>query len=169
MTTIEEPRLRPHSLAHVHWRTVRRYLAAEAVVLIGLAAAGLLAITLRGPLSFDGDAGLDVTPELCVLMLAVGAGAALAATRLSVARRFCGAVAIAALTLVIISGVAATSFTAGPLGFTDGATLLYAALFVAHFAMGVWLIPDRLEGPEWTPAPQDESGQRGRSVGVHAH
>ena len=78
MTTIEEPRLRPHSLAHVHWRTVRRYLAAEAVVLIGLAAAGLLAITLRGPLSFDGDAGLDVTPELCVLMLAVGAGAALA-------------------------------------------------------------------------------------------
>ena len=36
MTTIEEPRLRPHSLAHVHWRTVRRYLAAEAVVLIGL-------------------------------------------------------------------------------------------------------------------------------------
>ena len=169
MTTTEEPQLRPHSLAPRHWRTVRRYLATEAVVLTGLAAAGLIALAVGDPLSFDGDAGIVVTPALCALILALGAGAALATTRLSLARRFCGAVAIAALTLVIISGVAATNFTAGPLGFTDGATLLYSALFVVHFAMGVWLTPDRLEGPEWTPTPDGGSGQRRRSVGVHTH
>ena len=134
-----------------------------------LAALPAIALAVGDPLSFDGDAGIVVTPALGALILALGAGAALATTRLSLARRFCGAVAIAALTLVIISGVAATNFTAGPLGFTDGATLLYSAVFVVHFAMGVWLIPDRLEGPEWTPTPDGGSGQRRRPVGVHPH
>lgn len=149
MNTIEDRELRPVSLDPTHWRVVRRLLAVEAVVFAVAGAAGLAVGGLGIPLRFGGLAGVDVTPVLCVTALVLAGAAAAAATRQTFARWFCAIVASVTLAMIVISGVAATRSAVGPLGFTDGATLLYAAAFSAHFAAGVWLIPDRIQGPAW--------------------
>lgn len=129
-------RLRKISLNPLHWHQVRRLLLGEAVVLAALGIVGLVS-------------GFGFTRALCVVLLALAAGAAVAATHRRLALTFCAVVAVAALILVIICAVAAAHAAPGPLGFNVGEILLYAAGFVYHFALAVWLIPDQIEGPEW--------------------
>ncbi|MBX7434343.1 hypothetical protein JDV09_19900 [Mycobacterium sp. Y57] len=143
--------LRRISLDPGHWRQVRRLLFAEAVVLALVGIGGLAAYTFAGPLRI-GAGALELTPALSVAMLLVALAAAVAATRRTLAGWFSAAVAVGGLVLVIVSAVAATHSAPGPFGFTDATVLIYAAAFVFHFALGVWLIPDHIEGPEWVPA-----------------
>ena len=101
--------------------------------------------------------GIDLTPAQSWLLVALGvlAGAAICARRLAMV--FTALVAPLSLLMVIVSAVAATHHDPGPFGFTAAATVLYAVIFCANLATGMWLIPNHLEGPAWVP----QRGKRG--------
>ncbi|WP_099023184.1 hypothetical protein [Mycolicibacterium palauense] len=149
MNATDTPVLRRFSLDPGHWRQVRRVLMAEAVALAVVGGTGLGLIWAGVAVRIGGADGVVLTAAFCGLLLLVAVGAAVSATRRSLALWFTALVAVGALALVIVSAAFASHSSPGLLGFTDAATLLYALAFVFHFAMGVWLIPDRIEGPEW--------------------
>ena len=121
---------------------------ASAATLLGLT--GLLVVYLAGPRGTGVSImGLDMTPALCWTLLAVGVAAAVAMLHRRIALVFCATVGSAALAMVIVSAVAATHHAPGPLGFTATATVLYAVFFCANLAIGMWLVPDHIEGQAW--------------------
>jgi hypothetical protein len=127
---------------------------ALAATLIGVA--GLLGVYLTRPRKTGVSAvGLDMTPAMSWTVSAVGIAAAVAMLHRRLAMVFCAVVAAASLTMVIVSAVAATHHAPGPLGFTAGATVLYAVFFCANLAIGMWLIPDHIEGPAWLHVRRD--------------
>jgi hypothetical protein len=53
--------------------------------------------------------------------------------------------------MVIIGSVAAAHATPGPLGFDPRDIVLHAVIAAVNLALLMWLIPDLVEGPAWTP------------------
>lgn len=115
------------------------------------------------------DAGppwLPLTPALSGTLLGIGVAAALASLWRRVALVFSVTVATASLFLVIIAAVAAAHHQPGPLALTNAAVLLWALLFCYHLAVGMWLVPDRIEGPAWlrtrktSGTPRSAAGHR---------
>lgn len=144
--------LRRVSLNPGHWRQARWMLGAEAAVLAMLGGAGLVGVYLVAPrgIAFS-VAGAPLTSALSWVLVGLAAVSAAAVTNRRLSLIFAVAVCIAALTLVTACGVAATHHDHGVLGSSAPAMLLYAALFCYNFALGAWLVPDHIEGPEWLP------------------
>ncbi len=122
-------------------------LCIESAVLATLGLAGLFVAESQG--KAVSAIGLDVTPALSWTALAVGVAAATSIIHRRLAVVFSAVVAVASVFMVIVCAVAAAHHHPGPLGFTAAATLLYAALFCANLAIGMWLIPNHIEGPTW--------------------
>lgn len=103
--------------------------------------------------------GLPLTPALCTGLLVLAAAAAAATMSRSAAKVFLVVVISAALALVIGSGVTAAHQRPGPLGLTAAAIVWWATVFCYNLGLGIWVIPDHLEGRAWvwkrrTPASE---------------
>lgn len=147
------------SLNPEHWHQVRPLLAAEAAVTGLLGAIGLLGIVIRGASHELRPVGLPLTPALCIGLLALALAAAGAAMSRSAAKIFLAVATVAALALVIGSGVTAAHQRPGPLGLTPAAIVWWAIVFCYNLGLGIWVIPDHLEGRAWvwkrrSPAPE---------------
>jgi hypothetical protein len=141
-------------------------LGGEALTASLIGVAGLVGVYLAHPRGTGVSAvGLDMTPALSWTILTVGIAAAVAMLHRRLAMVFCAVVGVASLPMVIVSAVAATHHRPGPLGFTAVATVLYAAFFCANLAIGMWLIPDHIEGPAWLHTGRRSSDGRDESAG----
>lgn len=135
-----------------HWHQVRWCLGAQALIAGGCGAAGLIAIYLLSPVRTQFRViGLSVTPALSWALIGIAAAAAIAASRRRVALLFTAITSVATLLVVIVAAVATTHSSPGPLGFDAAAIVLWAVLFAYNFGLGIWLIPDHIEGPDWIP------------------
>lgn len=142
--------LRRFSLNPPHWREARRMLAGQSFAATVIGAAGLIGVYVVHPRGTGVYAlGLDMTAALSWIVIAVGTAAALATLHRRLAKVFSFTVAVTSLPMVIVSAVATSHHDPGPLGFTAGSSVLYAAFFCANLATGIWLIPNHIEGPAW--------------------
>jgi hypothetical protein len=142
--------LRRFSLDPAHWRQARRMLGGEALVATLIGLAGLGGVYLAPPRGMSVSAvGLDVTPTLSWSLIGLGVLTAGSMLARRLAMVLSAVVVTASLFLVIICAVAATDHDPGPLGFTAAATVLYAVIFCANLAIGMWLVPNHIEGPVW--------------------
>ncbi len=142
--------LRRVSLNRAHWSGAQWMLGVESIAASVIGAAGLIGVYAVRPRGLGMSAvGLDMTPALSWTLIGVGAAAGITIMHRRLATVFCFAVGAASLTLVIIGGVASTHHHPGPLGFTPAATMLYSAFFCANLAIGMWLLPNNIEGPAW--------------------
>lgn len=147
---VGESDLRRFSLNPLHWRQARWMLCIEAVLVSLLGVAGLVGVYGATPRGTGVSVlGLDMTPVLSWTMLATGVAAAVSMLHRRFAMVFSAVVAVAALVMVIVSAVAAAHHDPGPLGFTAADTLLYGVLFCYNLAVGMWLVPNHIEGPTW--------------------
>ncbi|CAM4275861.1 hypothetical protein MB901379_01461 [Mycobacterium basiliense] len=152
--------LRRVSLDPHHWHQVRWFLGAEAVAASSCGAAGLIAFYVAAPTRTQFPvAGLSVTPGLCWVLLGIAVTAAVAASRRRLALLFTAAASVCAVSLMFVDAIASTRSGPGPLGFDPAAIVLWGVLFCYNFGLGMWLIPDHLEGPDWVP-----TGQRSRDT-----
>lgn len=158
--------LRRFSLNPSHWRQARRMLAGEAMAGAVIGAAGLIGVYLVRPRGTPVWAlGLHMTPALSWAVLAVGVAAAVSMLHRRLAMVFTSAVGAASLVLVIVSAVATTHHAPGPLGFTAASTVLYGVIFCANLAIGMWLVPNHIEGPAWVSVKRATREGRRRSRG----
>ncbi len=156
--------LRRVSLKAPHWRQARWLLAVEAVATGIAGSGGLIGLAVSSP---DGAGpvvvGIQITAGLSFALLVVAAAAAVAVTHRRVATVVTASMSIVAIILVTLCAVAATHSDPGPFGSTAPVMLLWAVVFCYNFAVGVWLVPDHIEGPAWlprrrTPRSTDRSG-----------
>ena len=147
--------LRRVSLNRPHWRNVRWLLGAEALGAGILGLAGLIGVFVVAPhdVAFT-VAGVILTPTLSWVMLGIAATAVAALLCRRLALLFTAVLSSCAVALVVISAVSAAPHAPGPLGFTAAAILLWAVVFCYNFAVGMWLVPDNIEGPAWVPRRQ---------------
>jgi len=119
------------------------------VVSAALGATGLLGVLIRDRSDPLRPLGLPLTPGLSIalLVLALAAGGATAGR--PAAKVFLLAASSTAVALVIGAGVAAAHQRPGPLGFTATAIVWWAIVFCYNLGLGIWMIPDHLEGPAW--------------------
>ncbi|CAN5299158.1 hypothetical protein BH11ACT7_BH11ACT7_01310 [soil metagenome] len=142
--------LRRFSLNPSHWRQARRMLAIEALLVTALGFTGVIVVALRAHRGSGVRVwGLDVTPALSWTLVGIGIAAGAALLHRRIAMVFTTSVTVTALTLIVVSGAAAVHDDPGPLGFTAGVTLLYGVLFSYNLAVGIWLVPNHIEGPTW--------------------
>lgn len=155
--------LRRVSLDPLHWRNVRWLLGAEALVAGVLALVGLIGVYLVAPhhVGFT-VAGLILTPTLSWVMLGIAATAVASLLYRRLALVSTAVVGTCALGLVIVAAVAAAHHAPGPLGFTTAAIVLWAVVFCYNLAVGMWAVPDHIEGPEWVPRRQKSRRAEGR-------
>ena len=143
--------LRRVSLNPPHWRQARWLLAAEAAAAAMVGVAGLIGVAVAPGGSGFRVAGVPLTPALSAVMLGIGAAAAAAMIHRRAAKLFSAGVTAAAVALMVICAVAAAHHDPGPLGFTAPAILIWAVLFCYNLGLGMWLLPDQIQGPEWLP------------------
>lgn len=161
--------LRRVSLNPRHWRQARRMLFAQAFAALIVGLAGLIVVDVAVPRGTGAMAvGLILTPAFCWTMIVVGLGAATATLHRGLAKAFSVTVGIAALVMVFASAVAATHHDPGPMGFTPGAAVLYATFFCVNLAIGMWLVPNHIEGPAWVHTGQPQDDDVYRSTGRHS-
>lgn len=135
------PHLRRVSLNRGHWRQARWLLAGEAV-LAGIVGTGeLMGVFVLAPRTNR--------LSLAWALMGIAAAAAISVTWRRMALLFSAAVGTAALAMVVVSAAGAAYGDPGPLGLTAPAILVWAVLFCYNFALGVWMVPDHIEGPEW--------------------
>ena len=137
------------SLNPSHWRQVRRLLAVEAVACGLLGLLGFVGILIRGRARVFCPLGLPLTPGLSAVLLGLAAASALAMITRTAAKVFLVVVSSAAVALVIGCGVAAAHQRPGPLGFTAAAIVWWAVVFCYNLGLGIWVIPDHIEGRAW--------------------
>ncbi len=142
--------LRRVSLNPPHWRQARWLLAAEAAAAASIGVAGLIGVAVTPGGGFR-VVGVPLTAALSAVMLAIGAAAAAAMIHRRAAKLFSAGVSAAAVALMVICAVAAAHHDPGPLGFTAPAILMWAVLFCYNLGLGMWLLPDQIQGPEWLP------------------
>jgi len=144
--------LRRVSLNQLHWRNARWLLAAEAAAAGVLGLAGLAGVFLVAP---HGEgvrvAGLILTPTLSWVLLGIAAAAVAAVLYRRLALLFTTVLSSCALALAVISAMGAAHHVPGQLGFTAAAILLWAVVFCYNLGVGMWLVPDDIEGPAWVP------------------
>ncbi|BBY21546.1 divalent metal cation transporter [Mycobacterium stomatepiae] len=144
--------LRRVSVNPPRWRRGRWLLVTEAVVVTMIGLAGLLGVVFGAPTGAGFSlVGIPLTATLSWVMVGHGAAAALSATHRRLALLFCAVTATVTLGFVIVAAVAGVHQSPGPMGFTPATILWWAVLFCYNFALGFWLIPDRIEGPAWIP------------------
>ncbi|BBZ28552.1 hypothetical protein MMAD_28470 [Mycolicibacterium madagascariense] len=160
-----ESDLRRVNLNPSHWRGARLVLGAQAAAALVIGAAGLICLH---DTAFHGIGvaalGLELTTAFCWTMVVVGICAAAATLHRGLAKAFSVAVGIAALIMVVTSAVAATHHDPGPMGFTPGAAVLYAAFFCVNLGIGMWLIPNHIEGPAWVHTGRTQDGEADASA-----
>ena len=135
--------LRRVSLNPRHWRQARWMLCFESALL------GLFGIYVATRGAGVAVTRLDLTPALSWASFGLAVVAGLCVLRRRFAVVFSAVVTPVSLAMVIISAVAALHDRPGPLGLTPADTLLYAVLFCYNLAVGMWLVPDQIEGPAW--------------------
>ena len=127
-------------------------LAAEAAATGVIGATGVVGVACASPDSTGlRVVGVPLTAALSVVMLGVAVAATIAAMHRRAAKLFVAGMTAAAVTLMVICGVAAAHHDPGPLGFTTPAILLWAVVFCYDLGVGWWLLPDEIEGPRWLP------------------
>ena len=156
--------LRRVSLNPAHYRSGRWLLLAEGLLVGVLGSAGLVSAGLHsgpGPAGVP-VLGLTLTPAQSGLLLGFALLAVLAAGYRRAAVIITGVGAAAFLLLLLIGGVASAYDRPGPFGFTLHGIFLHGSLVAINLALLIWLIPDRLEGPEWVKLrrPQDYAQER---------
>ena len=143
--------LRRVSLNLPHWRQARWLLAVEAVAAAMAGVAGLIGVVLAPRGGGFCLAGVPFTPALSAVMLGIAAAAAAAMSHRRAAKLFSAGVIAASVALMVICAVAAAHHDPGPLGFTAPAILMWGVLFCYNLGLGMWLLPDQIQGPEWIP------------------
>ncbi|CAN5661964.1 hypothetical protein BH09ACT8_BH09ACT8_14920 [soil metagenome] len=141
-----------------HFRTGRRFLLAEGLLLIALGIAGFVSAANRpnSPPTGAPVMVLALTPWHSALLLGLGLLTALSTLRRRAAVAASSVNAVVFLGLVIIGAVSSAHHASGPLGFEPRDIVLHGMLAAANFAVVYWLIPDVLEGPDWIPRPGTE-------------
>lgn len=144
-----------------HFRSARRFLMAEGLVLIALGIAGMISSALHADVGPDGAPVLFLyfTPWHSGILLGFGilCAASIVRRHLAVAVTAIGAVGFALL--LFAGGVAAAHDAPTPLGLDNRDLLLHGVIAIVNFAILYWLLPDVLEGRNWGP----RSRRSGRS------
>lgn len=146
------PDLQKVNLDPRHWRQARWALAAEAAVLavIGVVAlGGVIFVAPRGTGIFLGS--MPLTEALSWTLIGTALAAGVAALRRRLALWFTAVASIAALVLMFVGAVAGVHHDSGPLGYAAASPLIFAPIFCFNFAVGIWLVPNHIEGPAWLP------------------
>jgi hypothetical protein len=135
-----------------HWRSGRRFLVAEGVIVGGFGGIGLAwAIPGAGTTPSAGVAFLGL--NISVLQGATLLGFGVLAVTVAVSRRagviFTGLAAMAWLVLMIQCTDAAVHQAPGAMGFDLRDSLVYAVLTGYNFGVYTWMTADGLEGPAW--------------------
>ena len=147
------------SLDPSHWRTGRRLLVAQGVI-VGIWGGVGLAWAMAGagarPAAGVALLGLRVSPVQAATLLGFGMLAAVVGIWRRAGVIFSGLAAVSWLILMIICTVAAAHHAPGPMGFDLRDSLVYAALAAYNFGLLMWLSADVLEGPAWVSrTPRD--------------
>ena len=150
------------SLDPSHWRTGRRLLVAQGVIVGVCGGVGLAwAIAGEGARPAAGVAlvGVSVSPVQAATLLGFGLLAVVAGVSRRAGVIFSGLAAVSWLVLMIICTVAAAHHAPGPMGFDLRDSLLYAALAAYNFGLLMWLSADALEGPAWVRRTPRDHGK----------
>ncbi|GJF12981.1 hypothetical protein NGTWS0302_32660 [Mycolicibacterium cyprinidarum] len=149
------------SLRPRHWRQARWLLGTEAVVLALIGIVALSGVFFGEPKGTGFSLGaVTFTPALSWTLIGVAGAAAVAVAQRRLALWFTAVTSVAALLLMFIGAVAGIHHEPGPLDFSAASTLLFTPIFCFNFAVGIWLVPDHIEGPGWLP----RRSARGREV-----
>ncbi|WP_422746375.1 hypothetical protein ACN27E_02125 [Mycobacterium sp. WMMD1722] len=133
-----------------HYRSGRRLLVGEAVVLVALGAWAWVGFALTGAASGDVPVlGLRITLAQGAVLVIWGMAAALSALSRRSAVWFTAAASTVALCLLIVAAVASANSEPGAMGFDRRDILLYGVLGAANLALLYWLNADEIEGPAW--------------------
>ena len=139
-----------------HFRTGRKLLLAEGILLIALGIAEFVSEATH-PDATVGALVLAMTPWHSAMLLGYGVLAILGSLRRRAAITVTAIGAVAFAVLVIVGAVAAAHHAPCPLGLEPRDIVLHGALAALNFAVLYWLIPDVLEGPDWIRSPGLES------------
>ena len=145
------------SLHPSRWRTGRRFLVAEGVIVGGFGAIGLAwAIAGAGTAPSAGVAflGLNIAVLQAATLLGFGVLAVIVAVSRRAAVIFTGIAAMAWLVLTIRCTHAAVHRVPGAMGFDLRDSLVYAALTAYNLGVYTWLGGDAREGPARVPRPR---------------
>jgi hypothetical protein len=132
------------------WRTGRRFLVAEGVIVGAFGGVGLawaMAGAKAPPSAGVAFLGLNIAVVQAAMLLGFGVLAVVAALSRWAGVIFTGIAAMAWLVLAILCTDAAVHGAPGALGFDLRDSLVYAALIAYNFGVYTWLTSDALEGP----------------------
>jgi hypothetical protein len=142
------------------WRTGRRFLVAEGVIVGALGGIGLawaMAGAVAPPSAGVAFLGLNIAVVEAATLLGFGVLAVIAALSRCAGVIFTGLAAMAWLVLTILCTDAAVHRAPGAMGFDLRDSLVYAALTAYNFGVYTWLSADALEGPAWVRRPRRDS------------
>lgn len=146
------PNLHRVNLDQPHWKQARWLLGGEAVVLALLGTVALCGVFLVEPRGTGFSLGtVTLTVALSWTLIGTAGAAAVAVLRRRLALWFTAVVSVAALLLMFVGATAGAHHDPGPLGFSAASTLFFAPIFCFNFAVGIWLVPNHIEGPAWLP------------------
>jgi hypothetical protein len=153
--TTGDGRLVAVNLDRSHFRSARWWLLAEAVLLLALGVAGLIAGTVRhngvvGAASWE----LALTPVHCWLLICSGllAGLATLHRRTTLAAATFGAIAgllLFAVGTASLGTPASGHSTLRLWRYHVGDSVLFCVLTAYNFGLMLWLVANALEGPDW--------------------
>jgi hypothetical protein len=138
------------------WRTGRRLLVAEGVIVGAFGGIGLAwAMANAGTTPSAGVAllGLNISALQAVTLLGFGVLAVIASVWRRTGVIFTGLAAVTWLVFMILCTVAAAHRAPGAMGFDLRDSLIYAALAAYNLGLFMWLSADALEGPAWMRRP----------------
>jgi hypothetical protein len=144
------------SLNPSHWRTGRRFLVVEGVIVGAFGGIGLAwAMATAGTKPSAGVAllGLNISALQAVTLLGFGVLAVIAGVWRRAGVIFTGLAAVTWLVFIIVCTVAAAHHAPGAMGFDLRDSLIYAALSAYNFGLFMWLSADALEGSAWVRRP----------------
>lgn len=146
------PSLHRVNLDQPHWRQARWLLGGEAAVLALLGTVALCGVFLAEPRGTGFSLGaVTLTAALSWTLIGTAGAAAVAVLNRRLALWFTAVASICALLLMFVGAVAGVHHDPGPLDFSAASTLFFAPIFCFNFALGIWLVPNHIEGPAWLP------------------
>ncbi|ORW24593.1 hypothetical protein AWC19_08780 [Mycobacterium palustre] len=136
-----------------HFRSGRRWLLAEGVLVSAFGIAGLISSALQPHAGPTGAPvlGFATTPTHSAVLLALGLVAIAAVGNRRAAVTVTALSVVAYMMLLFFSSVASARAKPTPLGFHPADILLHGVLAVVNLALLMWLIPDELGDEAWVP------------------